>query len=62
MFYVVRLDNGPTNPPTAIVSKHHTRAAAENAIAKANRKLRSQPGYSNAWHPCGIRPAGKEGR
>jgi hypothetical protein len=53
-FIVVRKDNGPSNPHTGVVSQHDTAAEAFAAIDKANRKLRKQAGYQNAWHPFAV--------
>ena len=56
-FRVVRIDNGHDNPHTGIVSNHRTQEAAQAAIDKANRGLRSLPGCRGAWHPYAIEQA-----
>jgi hypothetical protein len=53
-YRVVRIDNGPRNPHTGIVSTHRTREAAKRAIDKANTQLRRLPGYGTAWHPYAV--------
>ena len=53
-YQVVRKDNGPNNPNTGVVSNHKTIEAAQSAIARANRRLRHQPGQQTAWHPYVI--------
>lgn len=49
-----------SEPETATIIGHHrTRDAAEAARAKANRKLRRQPGMATSWVPWEIVPAEK---
>lgn len=53
-FRVVRIDNGPRNPQTGVVSNHRTLAAAQAAIDRADKRLRRTRGFESAWNPFVI--------